>query len=78
MRTEFNLDGPLLQDTRENRAMRVRAPDVRLRSSVGPSAAWLGAELCDVPEEMMQGEVVEASLELINRGLVALHGTPHL
>ena len=60
--------GPLLHASREQRATRARAPDLSLTFHVVGDLPWLQASLLGMPATMLQGEVVPASLLLVNRG----------
>ena len=60
--------GPLLHHTREQRATRARAPDLSLTFHVVGDLPWLESQLVGMPATVLQGEVVPASMLLVNRG----------
>ena len=65
----FQNRGPLLQDTLERRASRERGANLRLVSRIVPELPLLEAELEGLPSTLFQGEMIQASLKITNRGL---------
>ena len=57
-RYEFNLAGKLRQDTRANRALRKRIPDLRCQMNVQDNQPWLGVSMPDAPKVVPRGAVV--------------------
>mmetsp|Transcript_34665 Transcript_34665/g.55451 ORF Transcript_34665/g.55451 Transcript_34665/m.55451 type:complete len:1517 (+) Transcript_34665:112-4662(+) len=64
---EFNIKGGKLNDTKDNRVAGARAQDMRLARKVVDQTAWLGVSL-SLPDQLLEGEMVQTELELINIG----------
>ena len=65
----FEIKGPLLNDTKDNRVAHARAVDTRLQLDVKKQGAWIGAELKGLPGEVSSGQIVSGELEVINNGV---------
>ncbi|GBG28155.1 Trafficking protein particle complex subunit 8 [Hondaea fermentalgiana] len=73
VRRMFDIHGPLIVDTQEDRVAGARAQDLRLQKTVRQASAWLGADL-DLAQTVFEGETVTANLFLINRGALPCSG----
>ncbi|CAM9772442.1 unnamed protein product [Chrysoparadoxa australica] len=68
---KLDIQGPLLQDTLAHRCTRARAPCPVLHAAVVGAMPLLDAAVEGVPDTLLQGEVVKATLSLKNLGRAA-------
>jgi hypothetical protein len=64
----FKRKGRLLQKSRQQRAMKMRADDHMLEAQVVEPMPWLGVDLTGLPHTLLQGEVRRVELVLSNHG----------
>jgi hypothetical protein len=64
----FELKGPLLQDSRDHRAMRLRAPQPALHAAVVCAMPCLKCTLSGLPPSLLQGEIIQIQLQIENVG----------
>lgn len=69
----FDLIGPLLNDSRKNRALRTRATDNRLFANIVDDRPWLGIQWDDFPSIIYQSEIIETKFTVKNFGKIQLN-----
>lgn len=69
---KFELIGPILNDSRRNRALRNHATDNRLISNIVEDRPWLGVEWDNFPSIIYEGEIVKTKFTLKNFGKIPL------
>lgn len=70
----FDIPGPLLQDTREHKEARARAPNMSLVANVIGAMPWLGVKISTDATEIFFGEIVHMRVSLFNAGSAPIAG----